>query len=137
MPRLGDLAPGSSIGSYVAGPIEPLQIMMTAALLRDPVPTHYDVEATKALGLGDTLVNQGFRNSALMIELVYRFAGDSSRIRDFRVRMLQMVHAGDRVECSGTVTAIDPETMTAFLDIEARIDEVPTMKGTAAVLLDP
>lgn len=137
MPTIRDLAPGDSAGSYVVDPIDPMKIRMTAALLRDPVPTHYDVDEVRRLGLGEALVNQGLRNSALLLELVYRFAEDSSRMRDFKVRMLRMIYAGDRVECSGTVASIDPTTMTAVLDIEARIDGERAMAGTAAVLLDP
>lgn len=137
MPSIRDVAPGDSIGSYVTEPIHPLRIKMVASLMRDPVPTHFDRDAVKALGMGDRLVNQGVLNCGYLMELLYRFVDRTWALREFEVSLSQTVHEGDQVECSGTISSVDPEGLTAAIALEAKVDGARVLAGTAVVALDP
>ena len=68
---------------------------------------HLDPAATRARGLGEALATQGALNMTWFTEAAARFAGGWERLLDFNVRFLDNVYAGERVECTGTVTAVD------------------------------
>jgi acyl dehydratase len=104
-----------------------------AAIMRDPNPTHFDVEAVKALGLGDRLLNQGPANSGYLLELVRRAAGGAANLRSYKVRYLGTVHAGDVVVCTGKVTAVDAGAGTATIELSGAVDGTPVIAGSAVV----
>lgn len=139
MPSIADISPGESIGTYVTEPIDGLRIKTVAALMRDPVPTHYDRDIVKALGLGDgtKLVNQGLGDAAYLLELVHRFLDRRPCLRRYDVRILQLIFEGDQVSCSGSVASVDPVARTATLELEGRIDGERAMVAEAIVSLDP
>jgi acyl dehydratase len=135
MPTLSDLAVGQALEPLVIESVDPARMKTMAAILGDPNPIHYDVEVVQALGLGDRPVNQGPLNMAYMLELVSRAAGGPQAIRRFRARFLGNVLAGDRVVCTGTVTAVDEEAGTAELELQAAVDDRPVLGGTATISL--
>ena len=73
-----------------------------AALLRDPYPIHWDVEAVKAAGHGDRPINQGPLNLGYIANMLMAWAGDDS-IRRLTVAFHGRVLAGDTVIAGGTV----------------------------------
>jgi hypothetical protein len=60
---------------------------------------------------------------------------DGSPRTGFRGRFLGIVFAGDRVECGGIVTAIDPDGARATLELTATVDRRPVMAAEAVVVL--
>jgi acyl dehydratase len=94
-------------------PIPPLTVAVVdaarmktmAALLRDPYPIHWDVDAVRAAGHGDRPVNQGPLNLAYVANMLMAWAGEGS-IRRLSVSFHARVFAGDTVVASGEVDAI-------------------------------
>lgn len=136
MPALSEVAPGQPLEPLVIDSVDPARMKTMAAILHDPNPIHYDADVVKELGYGDRPVNQGPLNMAYLLEMVSRFAGGPSAIRRFAVRFLGNVFAGDRVECTGTVTSVDEGAGTAELEVQAAVDAEPVLAGTVTVRLD-
>lgn len=136
MPRADQIAAGQQIGEFVVGEVESLRMKTVAALLDDPVPLHFDIDKVEALGHGNRLLNQGPINVAYLMEMVSRFAGGHQNLRGFEVMLLGSVYEGDRVTCTGTVSAVDPDAGTATLELEAKAFDRPVLKGTAVIALE-
>lgn len=135
MPTVTDVQPGRRLEPLVIESVDPERMKTMAAILQDPNPIHFDVEAVKALGYGDKPINQGPLNMAYLLEMVSRFAGGPANIARFSTRFLGNVFAGDRVECTGTVTAVDADAGRAELEIQAAVGDRPVLAGTATVRL--
>jgi acyl-coenzyme A thioesterase PaaI-like protein len=67
------------------------------------------------------------------VEAAVRFAGDPGQLVSFDVRFLDHVFGGERFECTGTVTAIDPDQGQARLEMLATSNGRPVLDGTATV----
>lgn len=134
MPRLEQLAVGQLLPPFVAD-TDGQRMKTVAALLNDPVPLHFDVEAVEALGYGNRLLNQGPITVSFLIEAVSRFAGGHHNLRRFDVRLLGSVYDGEQVHCGGTVTAVDAEALSAELELEARVVERRVLEASATILL--
>jgi acyl dehydratase len=113
---------------------EPMKTM--AAILDDPNPIHYDTASVRALGLGERPINQGPSNLGYLMEMLVEFAGSAERVRRVRVRFLGNVFAGERVECTGSVTSVDAAGRTAELAVEASADGRPVLSGFAVIGVD-
>ena len=136
MPALADVAAGQAIEPLVIESVDPGRMKTMAAILQDPNPIHYDVEVVKALGYGDRPVNQGPLNMAYVLELISRFAGGPAAITRFGARFHGNVFAGDRLECTGTVTAVDEDAATAELELVAAVGGTPVLTGSATIRLE-
>ncbi|MEE8601446.1 MaoC family dehydratase [Euzebya tangerina] len=102
------VAVGDEIPPFVVASVSAEKMKTMAAIIRDPNPIHFDVEVTRALGLGDRVVNQGPSNMAYIVNALIAWAGSAAAVRNLRCRFNGNVFAGDRVEASGTVTAVEP-----------------------------
>ncbi len=113
---IGDALPPFEIES-----VSPEAMQQWAIFLADPNPIHLDVEVVKAKGLGDRVINQGPANVAYMMNMLMR-AFPGGRIKTMDSRFLDNVYGGDRATVTGTIAAIDGNSVTcAFtLDIEGR-----------------
>lgn len=113
---IGDALPPFAIES-----VSPEAMQQWAIFLADPNPIHLDVEVVKAKGLGDRVINQGPANVAYMMNMLMR-AFPGGRIKTMDSRFLDNVYGGDRATVTGTIAAIDGNSVTcAFtLDIEGR-----------------
>ena len=131
------IAPGDELEPYVVAAVEPAHMRTMAALLDDPVPIHFDVEAVRRLGLGDRLVNQGPINAGYLLNAVIAWTGDAGAVRRFRCRLLGNVFAGERVECRGTVSAVDAERGVFEVDLRGDADGRPVLAGEATLALRP
>ncbi len=136
MARADSLQPGHELPPYVVESVSPEPMKTMAAILDDPNPIHFDADSVRALGLGDRPINQGPSNLGYLMEMLVGFAGTPERVRRVRVRFLGNVFAGERVECTGSVAAVDPAAGTAQLEVEAHADGRPVLSGTAMVDLD-
>ena len=92
-PVVGDELPRLVIESVDA---EKMKTM--AALLADSNPIHWDVDTVKELGMGNQPVNQGPNNLGYVMNMLGDWAGGAERIQKIRVRFLDNVFAGDRLE---------------------------------------
>lgn len=126
---------GQTLEPFVIESVDPEPMKVMAAILDDPNPIHFDVEATKALGMGDQSVNQGPTNVTWLLESVQRFAGGPDKIRAFSVRFLGNVFGGERFEVTGEVTAVDEAAGEAELQLSATSGGRPALGGTARIAL--
>lgn len=129
-PSVGDELPPMVIESVDA---EKMKTM--AALLGDSNPIHWDVDTVRDLGMGDQPVNQGPNNLGYVMNMLGGWAGGAERIQKIRVRFLDNVFAGDRLEAGGTVTAVGDDG-TVECDVWlARDGTHPVLAGTATLVL--
>jgi acyl dehydratase len=122
---------GTELPPLVIEAVDPEKMKLMAAILRDPNPIHYDADRVKALGMGDRVVNQGPSNMSYLLNMVTRWSGGVPTLRSVAVRFLGNVFAGDRVECTGRVTAVDGDLVT--LEVAASVGERPVLQGTVVV----
>jgi acyl dehydratase len=135
MPAVTEVHAGLELEPLVVESVDVEKMKTMAAILRDPNPIHYDVDLVRELGMGDAPVNQGPINLAFLMEMVCRFAGGPAGLRSIQLRFLGNVFGGERVECNGTVTAVDAEAGTAQLEVSAQANGRPVLGGTATVKL--
>ena len=127
---------GTSIPPFAIERVDAEKMKTMAALLRDPNPIHFDVEAVRALGMGDRVINQGPNNVGYVLNMLLAWLGDPAGIRSVQVRFRGNVFAGDRLEAGGTVTALEERdgqrvaTCEVWLD---RDDGARVLSGTAEV----
>ncbi|MCY3963049.1 MAG: MaoC/PaaZ C-terminal domain-containing protein [bacterium] len=130
IPSVGDELPRMAIESVDA---EKMKTM--AALLADSNPIHWDVDTVKALGMGDQPVNQGPNNLGYVMNMLGDWAGGAERIQHIRVRFLDNVFAGDRLEAGGTVTSVGDDGAVSCDIWLARDGTHAVLAGTATLLL--
>jgi len=124
---------GFELPPLVIEAVDEEKMKLMAAILRDPNPIHFDVEQVKALGLGDRVVNQGPSNMSYLLNMVTRWSGGVPTLRSVAVRFLGNVFAGDRVECVGRVTAVDPDAGLVTLEVAANVGDRPVLQGSVVV----
>ncbi|NML09324.1 MaoC family dehydratase [Sphingobium sp. AR-3-1] len=114
-------AVGDALPPFTIESVSPEAMQQWAVFLADPNPIHLDVEVVKAKGLGDRVINQGPANVAYMMNMLMR-AFPGGRIKAMDSRFLDNVYGGDRATVTGTVAAIDGNSIScAFtLDVEGR-----------------
>ena len=125
--QVGDELPQLEIASVDA---EKMKTM--AALLQDPNPIHWDVDAVERVGLGDRVVNQGPNNMAYVVNMLGAWAGGPDRVRKLTVRFLDNVFAGDRLVAGGKVTSVEGSVVGCDVWL-ARDGTHPVLAGTAEV----
>lgn len=130
--------PGTEVPPFVVDevPVEPMKTV--AALLRDSNPIHWDVDTVRALGMGDSPVNQGPNNMAYVANMLIAWAGgDRGCVRAMRVRFLGNVFGGDRVAARGVVTGVREENGERLADVDVWLErgEDRVLDGSAVVRL--
>lgn len=130
--------PGAQVPPFVVDAV-PVEAMKTvAALLHDPNPIHFDVDAVSALGMGDRQVNQGPTNMAYVVNMLTAWTGDPGCLRRLQVRFLGNVVAGDRVSARGVVTGVREEGGRRLADLDVWLERSPeerVLEGTATVAI--
>lgn len=134
-PAVGDVLP-----ALVLDEVRDDDIFLTALILRDPNPIHWNLEAVRATGLGDRYVNQGGATMAFVMNLLQRWAGgDRAALRRVSCRFRGNVFAGDSLEATGVVTSVEPageDRIDVGVDVEVAASGRPRMVvGTATVRL--
>ena len=131
--KIGDVIPSWTVESV---PAEKMKTM--ALLLRDPNPIHWDVDAVRALGMGDRPINQGPTNQAYIVNMLLTWLGDPARLRSMHVRFIANVFGADRVVAGGEVTALRDEAGVPVADCDVwldRDDGSRLMEGTIVVVV--
>lgn len=123
---------GQQLPALVIDEVSAEKMKLMAAILRDPNPIHIDADEVRALGLGDREVNQGPSNMSYVLNMVTRWSGGVPTLRSVAVRFLGNVFAGDRVDCVGTVAAIDDEGLIT-LEVAARVGDRVVLEGSVVV----
>ncbi|NUU22822.1 MAG: hypothetical protein HOV68_15115 [Streptomycetaceae bacterium] len=77
---------------------------------------HYDDTYTSGLGLPGPVVD-GQVFGALLVEQVQDWLGPQARVASLHFRFRNLVFAGERVRCTGRVTAIEGEQVTVEQEI--------------------
>ncbi|GGN80656.1 MaoC/PaaZ C-terminal domain-containing protein [Nocardia rhizosphaerihabitans] len=132
-PTVGDELPERLVTAVRAE-----DIRMVALILRDPNPIHYDLAAVQAAGLGDRAINQGGATMAYVMNLLTEWAGSRKALRSIECSFRGNVAAGDDVSVGGRVTAVEPTTDGALVDVEVWADVVGgrrAIAGSATVFL--
>jgi len=86
---------GAELEPFVVESVDAEKMKIMAAILQDPNPIHFDVDAVRKLGLGDRPVNQGPINMAYLMNVATAWAGGPEALRRFQVRFAGNVFAGD------------------------------------------
>ncbi|WP_420638148.1 MaoC family dehydratase [Candidatus Poriferisocius sp.] len=126
-------AVGEEIPRLVIESVDAEKMKTMAALLGDPNPIHWHVETVQELGMGDQPVNQGPNNMAYVMNMLGQWAGGTERISHFRVRFLDNVFAGDRLEAGGSVTSVSEDGSVECDVWLARDGTHPVLAGTATL----
>jgi acyl dehydratase len=128
---------GDALPEWTVDPVDAEKMKTMAALLADPNPIHWDVEAVRALGMGDRPVNQGPSNMAYVANMLAAWSGGHQHLRTLRVRFLANVFGGDRVVAGGRVIAVEPADggTLATCEVWLRRGDDTVMAGEARVLL--
>lgn len=118
--------------------VRPDLMHVWATVLRDPNPIHTDVEAVRARGLGDRVINQGPGNIAYITNmLLAAFPGGA--LTHVKVRFLDNVFGGELVTPSAVVQGIEEtaEGRRISFKIALHADGRLALDGEAAVLAPP
>ncbi|OZC79063.1 hypothetical protein CH274_16630 [Rhodococcus sp. 06-418-5] len=127
-----DLRFGATLPTVVLPAVSAEKMKTMAALLSDSNPIHFDVDAVRALGMGERPVNQGPTNMAYIMNYLGEVFGSVNDVRKLSVRFVGNVCAGDVLEVSGTVDDVDVDLCT--VTVELRIQGGPlALTGHASV----
>jgi acyl dehydratase len=118
--------------AFVVDEVDVQRMKTMAALLDDPNPIHFDTDVVVALGYGDAPINQGPTTMAYMMNVLISAFGIAA-VRRFECRFMGNVFAGERVECRGTVTAVDEAAQTAQIELSAVAGERQVLGGAATI----
>lgn len=123
---------GDELEPVIVESVDPQRMKTMAALLDDPNPIHYDVDVVRSLGYGDAPINQGPIHMAFLQNVALNAAGPGG-LKRFTCRFMGNVFAGERVECTGTVTSVAEDTGTAEIQLAARAGDRQVLSGTAII----
>lgn len=111
-----ELTPGMELAPIPFGPINPRRLVKWTAAAWDFHDIHYDLDYARAQGHADLVVH-GPLKLALLGRLLMRLAGPQGWVKRLRGRYLGMDLRGATLIATGKVTALDPETGTAELEL--------------------
>lgn len=133
-----DVQVGSEVPPFVVETVDAERMKTVAALLQDPNPIHWDASAVRALGMGDSPINQGPSNLAYVVHMLAAWADGPDRVRRLHVRFLGNVFAGDRVVARAVVTDLREEDGERVADLDVWLERSAgerVLAGTATVAL--
>ncbi len=128
MIKVGEIIPTRTIE------VQPGSMPVWAAALRDPNPIHVNVDAVRAAGLGDRVINQGPANIGYLINaMLARFP--DGRIVGMDFTFLDNVRGGDMAAASGKVVGVEPRAGVTRVECELalRVEDRTVLTGTATV----
>jgi acyl dehydratase len=127
-----------AIGDALTAPSEmvrPEMMFVWAKVLRDPNPIHTDVEAVRARGLGDRVINQGPGNVSYVMNMLLA-AFPAGRLAGIKVRFLDNVFGGEMVTPTAIVEGVEDtaEGRRISFNIALHAGGRLVLDGEAAVL---
>lgn len=130
--------PGEVIARREVSDVDPADMRVVTAVVRDPNPLHYDREYAREQGF-DGRANQGPVNAAYAAQAALELADSPADLRALDVRYEGFVVEGDTVTATATVDAVrevDGERLVD-LDLESTTDDGEVvLTGSATVRVD-
>jgi acyl dehydratase len=130
---------GDVIPPWTMERVTPERMKTVAAILRDPMPLHWDRDASREVGFEGRLLNQSPINLGYVVNMLIAWAGPTC-IRRIRTEFPLPVFDGDHVTAGGRVTAIEVEGDETIAECEVWLDREDgsrTVHARAWVVLDP
>ncbi len=112
---------GDTIPSWTMERVTPERMKTVAAILRDPMPLHWDRDASREVGFEGRLLNQSPINLGYVVNMLVDWAGPTC-IRRLRTEFPLPVLDGDRVTAGGLVKAIEREGDETIAECEVWLD---------------
>lgn len=109
---------GQILPSFVIDQVDPEAMKQWAVFLEDPNPIHLNVDAVRAKGLGDRVINQGPINVAYMMNALLQ-TFPSCRITSMTTRFLDNVYGGEKIVATPQIDSIDGEQITCYIKLES------------------
>lgn len=125
---------GQELPPFVIECVDTEAMKQWAVFLADPNPIHLDVEAVKAKGLGDRVINQGPINVAYMMNFLLK-ALPGGRIESMTSRFLDNVYGNEKLVAKGVVEAVDGERVSCAVALES--EDRGTVNSAQAVVIVP
>lgn len=128
---------GDALQPFRIGPVDPQSMVIWAEILRDPNPIHLDVEAVRAMGLGNRRINQGPANLAYLINGVFQ-TFPCAKMEQITNRFVGNVVEDDLLVVSGAVTQVETvaEGVRVTCDMTLAVDgRGPAIAGSVRFLL--
>lgn len=122
---------GQELPPFIIEAVSTEAMKQWAVFLADANPIHLDVEAVKAMGLGERVINQGPINVAYMMNLLMQ-AFPKGRIESMTTRFLDNVYGGERIIANGRIEAIDGNRITCTVSLDSE-DRGAVCTATAVV----
>ena len=107
------------VGKIVTLPIDAItrtQLALYAGASGDHNPIHIDIDFARAAGMPDVFAH-GMLGMAFLGRLLTSMVGPEC-IRSFSVRFVSLIHVGDRLICSATVTRCELAEGVASVALE-------------------
>ena len=132
-------AVGDSIPQWVMASVSPQRMCTMAAILRDPNPIHWDLDAVESLplDLGRRTINKGPLGLSYMVNMLHAWAGPDC-IRRLIMRFPQVVLDGERVVARGEITALRQVDGEQLADCNVRLEHAERgvlLEGNATIRL--
>lgn len=104
----------------------------------DHNPIHVDPDFARSVGLPGTIAH-GLLDMAILTEAVARWAGGYEQVSSVTCRFSKPLLPGQTITCTGRVVAVDDQSATATLELEAisSSGERVLTNGRAIVRLAP
>ena len=87
----------------------------------DQNPLHQDDNFARSVGFPGIIAHGMFTMAHLATALT-RWAGDPAALKRIKVQFRAVVYMDETVEAGGTISALDPQTRTATVDVWVRLE---------------
>jgi len=112
---------GDQIPAWTMESVTPERMKTVAAIFRDPMPLHWDRDASREIGFEGRLLNQSPINLGYVVNMLMAWAGPTC-IRRVRTEFPLPVMDGDRVTARGVVTALEEQGDATIAECEVWLD---------------
>ena len=109
--------PGDEIPPWVMPSVLPERMRISAAILRDPNPVHWDPASTKSRGLDGRVINQGPLNVGYLVNMLMAWQGPTC-LRRLQTNFAGRVLDGEHIVARGVVTEVEGDAATCEVWLE-------------------
>lgn len=134
----GGLEPGAEVARRVVADVDPADMRVVTAIVRDPNPLHYDRAYATDRGF-EGRVNQGPVNAAYAAQAALELADSPADLREIDVRYGGFVVEGDTVTATATVDEVGDVDGEQVVDLDLELttdDGERVLTGSATVRTD-
>ena len=108
---------GDALPALHKGPIEREHLKRYAEASGDDNPIHLDDEFAKSAGYPSVFAH-GMLSMGYLGEMLVQAGGTPESVRGFKTRFTKLTWPGDRLTCTGIVTAVRDEDGTRLIDCD-------------------